>query len=320
MNNEKLLKAYAEYRGNQPCPDDFADYWQDALQEIAGRVPSFVLSNRIEMLPNVIIQDGYFASFDGIQIACRLVAPAFAENPGPGIILYHGYTQHKPDVFLLLPYILSGFTVLAIDCRDQGGDTIQYEASMRGNLFRGVRAGRAHLYLKQIYLDAVLAYRMLAALPTVDKLRVGVTGGSQGGTLALVVAALEKNVKFAAVSSPFLSDFRKVMDLGLFVDVYEELGWYFRMFDPQHKREDEFFETLSYVDLKNFTPNVTSPVLWILGGKDPTCPPATQMAAYNGLAGEKRLEVYPDAVHELFPGRHHHVADQLYFFAVEYSK
>ena len=89
----------------------------------------------------------------------------------------------------------------------------------------------------------------------------------------LVTAALHPDVAFAAVSSPFLSDFKMIKQMNLDIDVYEELGWYYKMFDPQHKNEDAFHDTLGYIDLKNFTPMINAPVLWLMGLKDSTFPP-----------------------------------------------
>jgi cephalosporin-C deacetylase len=39
-----------------------------------------------------------------------------------------------------------------------------------------------------------------------------------------------------------------------------------------------------------------------VGLLDTVCPPSTQFAAYNRIRSDKRLELYPDFVHERLPG------------------
>ena len=36
--------------------------------------------------------------------------------------------------------------------------------------------------------------------------------------------------------------------------------------------------------------------------QDTMCPPSTQFAAYNKIQSTKRLEIYPDFIHEPLPG------------------
>jgi hypothetical protein len=72
-----------------------------------------------------------------------------------------------------------------------------------------------------------------------------VHGGSQGGALALVAAALFPQIKKAAVMFPFLSDFRGAYNAGVTGTAYEELKYIFRFYDPQHKKEEEYFRKLA---------------------------------------------------------------------------
>ena len=37
---------------------------------------------------------------------------------------------------------------------------------------------------------------------------------------------------------------------------YEELAWYFRVFDPLHAREEEIFTRLGYIDVQHLAPRV----------------------------------------------------------------
>ena len=90
----------------------------------------------------------------------------------------------------------------------------------------------------------------------VDSNRVGTTGGSQGGGLSLACAALEPRIKLAAPVFPFLTDYKRTWDLDLDEHAYAELREWFRRFDPMHKREDEVFTQLGYIDVQHLAPRI----------------------------------------------------------------
>ena len=101
---------------------------------------------------------------------------------------------------------------------------------------------------------------------------------------------------------PFLCDYRRVWEMDLAKDAYEELALYFRRFDPTHEREEAVFERLGYVDVQHLAPRVKAGVLMATGLMDTITPPSTHFAAFNQLAGEKNMVVYPDFGHEGLPG------------------
>jgi len=90
------------------------------------------------------------------------------------------------------------------------------------------------------------------------------------------------------------------MDLA--VGSYAELRDYFRLFDPQHKREEEIFTKLGYVDLQHLAHRIKGETLMSIGLMDTICPPSTQFAAYNKITAKKRFELWPDFGHENLPG------------------
>lgn len=71
-------------------------------------------------------------------------------------------------------------------------------------------------------------------------------------------------------------------------EVYEELKTYFRQYDPHHEREDEIFNTLGYIDVKNIVNRIKGKVLMSITLMDNICPPSTQFAAYNRITSEKK--------------------------------
>ena len=144
--------------------------------------------------------------------------------------------------------------------------------------------------------------RIIMGLDYVDETRVGCTGGSQGGALTVVCAALVPSIKLCAPIYPYLSDYRRVWDMDLDKGAYEGLRYYFRHFDPRHEREQEIFEKLGYIDIQFLAPRIRAKVLMATGLMDTTCPPSTQFAMYNKLTCEKEVVIYPDYGHESLKG------------------
>ena len=131
---------------------------------------------------------------------------------------------------------------------------------------------------------------------------MGSTGVSQGGGLTIACAALEPNIKRLAPLYPFLSDYKRVWELDLAENAYEELRTYFRLFDPMHLKEEDIFTKLGYIDIKNLAKWIKGEVLMGVGLMDTICPPSTQFAAYNRIKSKKNMLMYPDYEHEIIPG------------------
>ena len=83
-------------------------------------------------------------------------------------------------------------------------------------------------------------------LEFVDEKKVYAFGGSQGGALAIACASLEPRVSKVAPLYPFLCDYKRVWDMDLDMNAYQELRDYFRYFDPRHERERGIYEIRLY--------------------------------------------------------------------------
>jgi cephalosporin-C deacetylase len=139
-------------------------------------------------------------------------------------------------------------------------------------------------------------------MPDIDPGRVAAMGGSQGGALTVACAALEPRIARLAPQYPFLSDYKRVWEMGLAEEAYEELRSYFRQFDPLHEREEEIFRTLVYIDLQFLSERIRGEVLMATGLMDSICPPSTQFALYNRITAKKNVLIYPDFGHEALTG------------------
>ncbi|MBN2442753.1 MAG: acetylxylan esterase, partial [Spirochaetales bacterium] len=228
------------------------------------------------------------------------------EGPHPALLMFHGYSINAGDWYDKLSYAAAGFSVFAMDCRGQGGLSEDPGGvkgnTLNGHIIRGLADFPENLYFRQVFLDTVQLTTIVRTMDEVDNTRIGTMGASQGGGLSIACAALNPGIKRCVTIYPFLSDYKRVWDMDLAENAYLELKGYFRNFDPRHKRENEVFTTLGYIDIQNLAPRIKARVLMATGLLDNICPPSTQFAVYNKMNCEKEMILYPDYQHEWIPG------------------
>jgi cephalosporin-C deacetylase len=300
------LEKLKQYEGRNPRPEDFDAYWSRALEEMKAVNANVELVPSSFNVPSADCFDLYFTGVRGARIHAKYVRPKNVPGPHPAIVQFHGYTGSAGDWSDKLIYASLGFSIISMDCRGQGGtseDTGGVQGTTyRGHIIRGLNDVADNLLFRHNYLDAAQLAGIVMELPEVDANRVGATGYSQGGGLTLACAALEPRIKKLAPVYPFLCDYKRVWEMDLAKDAYEELHTFFRNYDPQHIREDEIFTKLGYIDNQYLASRIKGEVMMGVGLMDTICPPSTQFAAYNKITAPKSLEIYPDFGHEGLPG------------------
>jgi cephalosporin-C deacetylase len=312
------------YAGRNPRPDGFDAYWDRGIEEMCA------IDAQIEMIPadfQIPFADCfhlYFTGIGGARVHAKLIRPKHVEEPHPAVLMFHGYAgsagEWSSDA--KLSYVANGFTVAALDCRGQGGLSDDVGGvggwTWSGHIVRGLmdalNGEPDKLLFRAIFLDTAQLARIVMSFPEVDANRVGATGASQGGGLTVACASLEPRIKRLAPIYPFLSDYQRVWEIDLAQDAYAELVAWFKRFDPMHKREEDLFSALGYIDIQHLAPRITGEVLWSCCLMDAICPPSSQFAAYNKIRSQKSMNVYPDYGHDWpCPGS----ADAVYQFMAQ---
>lgn len=293
------------YPGKNPRPADFDAYWDRALREMEAMDPQVALIPASFRHPALACFDLYFTGTHGARLHAKYVRPHRISSPVPAVLQFHGYSMASGDWSGLLPMASAGFAVAALDVRGQGGlseDTGGVRGTTWfGHIVRGLDdPDPDRLLYRDIFLDTALLSRIVAGFPEVDGDRLAAMGGSQGGGLTLACAALA-DIKLAAPSYPFLSDYQRAWELDLGTRAYSELKEYFRRFDPTHAHEAEIFTKLGYVDVQHLAPRIRAKVHMFTALSDMTCPPSSQFAAYNKITSPKQVTFYPDYGHEWLP-------------------
>jgi len=294
------------YKGINPKPANFDAYWKKALTEMRAIAPQVeIIPDKDFQTPFAACSHLWFTGVGGARIHAKLLQPKNPAKKHPAVLMFHGYSCDSGDWLDKLGYAAAGITVAALDCRGQGG--LSHDSgcvkgpTLGGQIIRGLNDAPEKLLYRSLYLDTAQLAKIVMDLPDVDEKRVGALGGSQGGGLTLACAALEPRIKRIAPLYPFLSDYRRVWEMDQAKDAYSELKEFFRRHDPQHKREDEIFTRLGYIDVQHLAPRIKAEVMLGTGFADTICPPSTQFAAYNKIKSKKSLEIYPDYGHEHLP-------------------
>ncbi|MEU0880910.1 acetylxylan esterase [Lentzea sp. NPDC005914] len=294
------LDELIDYRPEMPSPQDFDDFWDRTLAEArarGGAVKAEPVTER-HLLRTVEVDDVRFPGWNGEPVAAWLLRPRGAEGPLPVVVTFIGYSGGRglPTDHLL--WSAAGYAQLVVDSRGQGHDTPDRDAGggpqwAKGFMTRGIDSPENYYY-RRLITDCVRAVDAVAELPGLDRDRVIVAGGSQGGGLTIAAAGLTR-VAAALPDVPFLCHFRRAAEIcgeGPYQELAEYLRWHSR------HRVEPAFATLSYFDGVHFARRATAPALFSVGLMDPICPPSTVYAAFNHYGGEDRtMTVWPFADH-----------------------
>lgn len=200
-------------------------------------------------------------------------------------------------------YPLRGMTYLKIEIHgnDQRLDDVAYKKLQSEKcmdyMSRGM-ASRDTYYYKDVYVGCARAVDFLCSLPDWDGQNVVVTGGSQGGALTLITAALNEKVSVCAAFYPALCDM-----LGF---LHHRAGGWPRFFnglstggkDKVTRAEAE--AVLPYFDVVNFCRVLKCPTFVSWGYSDDTCSPTSVWSAWNEIKAEKQSCITPTSGHWRF--------------------
>lgn len=300
MIDTMSLEEMWGYRGRQEVPADFDAFWEKQKAELPSH-PTYELREKAVGLAQLDCYELTFAGTNGSRIFAKCLFPK-SEQAVPVLFYFHGYQGQSPDWSENLKFVEAGYGVVCMDVRGQAGrstDLGQFAGmTVKGQVIRGAVTGKEALFYKDVYLDVYQLITIISSLDFVDESRLISYGASQGGALALVAAALHPKISQTLAIYPFLSDFKRVLELGNTSEAYDELFRYFKYSDPFHDTEEAFLQSLSYIDVKNLAHLIQCPVAMVVGLEDSVCPPSTQFAIYNRLTGAKEIKILPDYGHD----------------------
>ncbi|HSF54878.1 MAG TPA: acetylxylan esterase [Algoriphagus sp.] len=280
-------------------PEDFEAFWEEGKAELA-KIP---MDPKMIHIPERSTEsvDVYHVNFQNIRNS-RIYGvltvpkgegkfPAILQVPGAGIRPYSGD----------LTKAVRGAITLQIGIH---GIPIDLPQEVYANLSSGALNGYWNFnvldkdlyYYKRVYLGCIRAVDFLTTLPQYDGQNLGVQGGSQGGALSIVTAALDSRVKYLSAFYPALSDMTGYLN-------NRAGGWphIFAGNNLEYFNNPASIETIGYYDVVNFARILKTPGFYSWGFNDDTCPPTSYYSAYNQIKAPKEVFVIPETGHWTYP-------------------
>ena len=281
-------------------PADFLEFWQKGITD-ARRVPLNAVMVRMPERSRDDV-DVFHINFQNTRPTSRIYGiltvpkgagpfPALLILPGAGVRPYFPSYEWGRRGVITLSIGIHGIPV--------DRDSLLYN-ELRATALQSYHTAqledRERYYYRRVIIGAVRAGDFLFSLPQFDKKTYVIRGGSQGGGLAIMTAALDSRVIAFASDYPALSDH--------FGYVQGPVGgWPHILADTQIKARAEKMATLPYYDAVNFARLLRVPGFFAWGFNDPVVPPHSMYAAYNVITSPKRLLLHPPAVHGASPAQ-----------------
>jgi cephalosporin-C deacetylase len=304
------LERLREYRTSTLEPEGLDDWWAKRLSHARAQAqPAIFTPHEPDVYRPLQVFDVEFSGADGDPIRAWYIKPAGKPNP-PVVVKFIGYGGGRgaPSEHVVLPAL--GYAVFVMDSRGQGGRWATGATGDGGTgpensqvMSRGITTPEDYYYTR-MFTDAVLAVDVALELAGAGG-TVAVSGGSQGGGLALAAAALHRDaVSVCHADVPFLCDIQRAVTLapqGPYPEIPDFLAENVALIDTA-------LNTLRYVDCALLARRITAPTLVSVGLMDTICPPSTVFAAYNEINADKDIVVYPYSGHSV---PHAHTEPQL---------
>lgn len=263
-------------------------FWRQTLADLAREPLEVQIEQLAEPLPyrkfRVTLR-----SLNGVHFRALLALPVQGEStakPWPAIVTVPGYGGTQQGV--MLSECMRGYVILQVFPRSQGESAELWKIDGPDKLTWGI-AQPEGAYYQGAYADTIRGIDYLVSRADVDATRIGLVGTSQGGGIALAVAAIDPRIKVVVAHVPFLCDLRQ--------SARTPSGLVKKLLDEAGCNNEAGLRTLDYFDPLQLAPDLHAPALISAGGRDETCPAATIRAVFERIPAIKSLMYYPELPH-----------------------
>jgi len=279
-------------------PADFDAFWRRSRELLEKVPPKYrVLERRDLSTDEKRVYSVEMHSFGNLVIRGWLVVPTDGKNfpvhyRVPGYVVTLKPNMDNDD-----------FIAFDLNVRGNGNSTDVINVGTDNYCLVNVEDKEKYIY-RGVYMDCIrgLDFLWSHANLGIDTTKIFVEGGSQGGSLALITAALDKRVKVLTMQVPLYADIHDNMSISASYKSQVFPFKVFRKYNTMHPgfTWEKFFRTFDYFDPQNFAPMVKCPVLMGIGLLDQFCPPRCSMALFNHISSSNKEYVcVPNSTHEV---------------------
>lgn len=286
-------------------PKDFDLKWDSWLNEMKMIEPN------IEIIEDVKTTYGkltclFYNSVDQVKVYTRFYQTSITK---PIIIYYHGHgsgIEEDWNINSCLQYVNEGYNVITIDIRDQNNkthDIKDYQYKSYGNICKDIDKIDT-TYTRGIYLDSlkiidIIRYSNNQLFKPYQTNKIIVTGPSQGGGLALMVASINREVALCIADIPSGCCIKKRINghYGMYTPINNVI-------DDYPFKKDLILNNQDYFDVVNMADKIKVPVLAAVGSIDNICPATFFIEAYDKITTKKDLYIYEGYGHGGFFDKH----------------
>lgn len=226
--------------------------------------------------------------------------PALLNVPGAGVRPYKGQIELAEKGLITLQVGIHG---IPVNLPQELYDSLGTGALAGYNTFNLELKDR--YYYRRVYLGCLRGNDFLTSLPKWDQKNLVVMGGSQGGQLSIVTAALDPRVTALAANYPAYSDVTGYLN--------GRAGGWPHMMRPDasgqaspHATEAKI-ATTAYYDVVNFARRLKVPGFYSWGYNDEICPVTSLYSAYNVIKAPKKLLLALELGHQTGPEQYERI-------------
>lgn len=273
-------------------PSDFNEFWSKAISDARkwDLEPKMTFdpaasTPKVNVYKVSITNNGWGSKIYGILTVPSAPGkyPAILKVPGAGVRAYNGDIAHSEKGVIIFEIGIHGIPV-------------DLPGAVYSNLYQGALKeyylnnmdNKDRFYYKRVITGCIRALDFIETLPEFNGC-LATFGGSQGGALSIMVAALDSRVKGLVSMYPAMSDMAGYTK-------GRAGGWPHGMKNKM-RHTPEIINTLAYYDTSSFARNISVPGFYTFGYNDMVCPPTTTMSVYNMVQAPKELMVCETTEH-----------------------
>jgi cephalosporin-C deacetylase len=265
-----------------PIPEDLDEFWEDTTQAALQAPLEIERKASDRARPGFRVDTVAFRGIDGSRRYGWVAVPEGASR-APGFLWVppYGRWSMPPDDY----GTRTGYVSLSLNFFGEGPFHEEAYTPARGYFADGAASPESWVF-RRMYQDAVVALRVLEAIPEVDETRLAAMGLSQGGGMAIWLGAWCAKVKAVCADYPFLSGMEWVLGQQVTRYPLRELTDFMATVPLGRER---VLHTVAYFDTVTQASRCRVPTLVTAGLRDPAVRPPQARAVFEALPGPKEL-------------------------------